>query len=503
MSEDYLREKTESLKSSTFFKKKEKPICVDNKEYLNSVFSSLDANNDKKLSKTELQGYEFDEEDIGFDAFCKLLKKGNVKQLKEKFEIMPEIEFKQDEKTGKIILTTIDGKSFVHDEMDRIWAHSSKIKGIDFTKDPVILEKMKFTDSTFEDCKFPQGFDLNIIIENGKNPGLNIKKMQKMSTGKNIHAIIIDNPLTNHNDFKDKNITTKNTLLSTFTKAAHQHGTSVTGILTQIAPDVNVQHFGMTGSNNLMKTEEPFVFQEVLKSLETTPQNKKPKIISTSAYIQNPEKTNPIIEKIQKEHGCWVLSVGEFDKNFGYLDKINPAGNPDDFENYRFGYQYSEDIVYINSGDRTLPSAADKTGYRHDSKGCASWAVPTIAGLYVAAAEVKPDITPEEFIQVAKSDECTRKIIITDEKELERIGYDILSKEKLTEIYNESARKLYPDKSIDEILNNRIMRDACIADGQKHFKEKYANKALEVGKSKERFLRILDAEKLIQKIKNM
>ena len=59
---------------------------------------------------------------------------------------MPPIEFKQDPKTGEISIKEIQDESFVpHSDISkgRIWAHSSSINDLDFTKDPTILDKLK------------------------------------------------------------------------------------------------------------------------------------------------------------------------------------------------------------------------------------------------------------------------------------------------------------------------------------------------------------------------
>ena len=106
--------------------------------------------------------------------------------------------------------------------------------------------------------------------------------------------------------------------------------------------------------------------------------------------------------------GVWVLSSEQFWKNFGYLEKIDPMGDPNDFDNYQvyLGRSQGEKTIYVNSGDRTVPFSNSETAYRHDSLACCSWAIPAVAGYYALACQVadKLDLkmTPEKFITLAR-----------------------------------------------------------------------------------------------------
>jgi hypothetical protein len=51
---------------------------------------------------------------------------------------------------------------------------------------------------------------------------------------------------------------------------------------------------------------------------------------------------------------------------------------------------------------RTTASPTGKGDYVFYAQGGMSWAVPYLAGLYALAVQVKPDITPEEFLKEAR-----------------------------------------------------------------------------------------------------
>ena len=50
---------------------------------------------------------------------------------------------------------------------------------------------------------------------------------------------------------------------------------------------------------------------------------------------------------------------------------------------------------------RTTASPTGKDEYVFYPMGGMSWAIPYIAGMYALAAQVKPEITPEEFWKIA------------------------------------------------------------------------------------------------------
>lgn len=479
------------------------PVSITAREnlaenYLKSVFTALDTNKDGKLDKNELAGYNFGVDSLTLDTFTKKLNKAEDTPPQNVFEKMPTIAFRQNKETGEISIKEFADETFVpHTDgrKGRIWAHSSSIENIDFARDITILDKLKFTDKTFKNCNFPQNYDPQTVLEKGKNPGLNIDEIHKLTTGKGVTAIVFDNPLTPHENIDDNVVSRYDTPLSKYLTCAHQHGTSVTSVITQIVPDVKVHSLGSPCDPRVIPIEEPRMFQKALKLINSLPEQQKPKVINYSTYIQN-ENSQAIINKIQ-ESGCWVLSCDEFDKNFGYLDKINPAGNPNDFENYQVASGYSPDKLYVNSGDRTLASSLDTRGYRHDSQACLSWAVPVVSGLYTAAAELKPDITPEDFIKIAKKTAYKKEI--TDKNELEKIAGDI--------VWNNTLKRLcaekYPNLTMEQICEDRVKKCEIENEVDAYKGTQDWNDEIQKEKAKPRYIMIINAQKLMESVRRM
>ena len=50
---------------------------------------------------------------------------------------------------------------------------------------------------------------------------------------------------------------------------------------------------------------------------------------------------------------------------------------------------------------RTLASSAGNKEYMYDGKPGLSWSIPWLAGMYALCCQVKPSITPDEFIDKA------------------------------------------------------------------------------------------------------
>lgn len=494
-----MNEKIPSIKSITPESITPSPIIGGEKlddKYLQSIFTALDANGNGKLEKEEFASYDFGTDNLSYEEFAKKLELAEEILPRNNKEKSPPIEFKQDPKTGEISIKEIQDESFVpHSDISkgRIWAHSSSIKDLDFTKDPTILDKLKFSDMTFKNCKFPQDYNLQTVLENGKNPGLNIDKIHEFTTGKNVHVIVLDNPLISHEDI-DKNIVSRyDTPLSKYLSKGHQHGTSVTSILTQVAPDVKVHSLGSPDCGpRVLKAEEPRMFKKALDLINSLPENQRPKVISLSAPVYN-EKSQALIDKIQ-EKGCWVLSCDEFDKYFGYLDKIDPAGEPNNFENHQVASVYSPDKLYVNSGDRTLPSSLDTAGYRHDSQASKSWAVPVISGLYAAAVELKPDITPEKFIEIANKTAYKKEI--TDGKE--KIASDIIWDNCLKRLCNER----YPELTMQQICEDRTKKEEIEKAVDEYMISSEAKEEIQKEMKEPKFIKIIDAEKLMNAIKS-
>lgn len=102
-----------------------------------------------------------------------------------------------------------------------------------------------------------------------------------------------------------------------------------------------------------------------------------------------------ICSSIEEAHGF----------RFHGLGRLQTA-DPNEFGSYGPGVWWAEEFyagdapagaLLVPMGSRTTASPAGTEGYAFYSPGGWSWSIPYIAGAYALAAQVSPDITPDEF----------------------------------------------------------------------------------------------------------
>lgn len=120
--------------------------------------------------------------------------------------------------------------------------------------------------------------------------------------------------------------------------------------------------------------------------------------------------------------GVFVLttSTGEFyDFNLFGMNR-DYLGDPDDIQSYLPAgwiadsfYANPErfsDMYLVPMGSRTYASFVGPQEYEIGREGGLSWAVPWCAGFYALCCQVKPDLTPKEFIAAVKETAVTADI---------------------------------------------------------------------------------------------
>ena len=112
-----------------------------------------------------------------------------------------------------------------------------------------------------------------------------------------------------------------------------------------------------------------------------------------------------------KEAGILVTS-SSMDQTYGFhihgLER-KPMADPDVFESYEpglfwareFGFGAAAGRLLIPMDSRTTASPTGAGDYAFYRQGGWSWITPYLAGVYALACQVKPDITPEEFLSLA------------------------------------------------------------------------------------------------------
>ncbi|MBR1373264.1 hypothetical protein IJ556_02295, partial [bacterium] len=280
----------------------------------------------------------------------------------------------------------------------------------------------------------PEGYNPHKVFDNGKSIGLGIDKVHNMGyTGQGVSYVIIDSCPLDSNGQQHADIHYKEYYgESQGSIYNNHHGRAVSYIAQEIAPDADCYFY--SDSNDDYNRAILDDLKEILVKNKSLPDNQKIRFISHSGPISQGEEEKQIIAELEAQ-GIWVFYSGcpEDIKYHGYLTKIDPQGSSDDFNNYQIGYlrgmriqadgsivnQDYNDILFVNSGNRTVPDHTSLTGYRHDSRASQSWSIPVLAGYYTLACQADPKMTKEKFLQMADKTAYIKETTIPIYKEIE------------------------------------------------------------------------------------
>ncbi|MEW9125243.1 MAG: S8/S53 family peptidase [Thermotaleaceae bacterium] len=275
--------------------------------------------------------------------------------------------------------------------------------------------------------KLPKGFNPSEIIEIGKNPGLNVRKLHEQGiTGKGIGIAIIDQSLlVDHKEYKDQlrlyeEINCEGDLAS-------MHGAAVASIAVGktvgVAPDADLYYVAEThGEFKDQIFEYDFTWlamsiDRILEVNKTLPNDRKIRVISISVGWSPDQKGyKETVEAVNraKEQGIFIVS-SSLEETYGF--NFNGIGrtwysNPDDSTTYVPGYWW-KNRFYNDPGSYfgrrllvpmdgiTTADPLGSDGYVYYPRGGWSWSIPYIAGLYALACQAEQDITPFEFWESA------------------------------------------------------------------------------------------------------
>lgn len=261
---------------------------------------------------------------------------------------------------------------------------------------------------------------LKPVMENMKDPGLNIRSLHERGiTGNGVRIAIIDGAINpNHQEFSDRVIANEN-----FTSAREgtYHGNVVSSVAVGkecgVAPDSELAFYAASTCE-----EQANAIERIIQQNEEFKANGEPiiSVISISCgfdtcsdYETNYQMLRDTINKANS-NGITVITCDpnyEY-ANFGTADR-NPEANPNETSSYRANRFYTDgekwiygtddsqkqQTVFIPADHRTI--ASEDNDYRYEGNfGGSSWTAPYIAGVFALAKQVKPDITYEQFQQV-------------------------------------------------------------------------------------------------------
>ncbi|MCR2044047.1 S8 family serine peptidase [Anaerosalibacter massiliensis] len=323
-------------------------------------------------------------------------------------------------------------------DSDEIWQidlRSRDLTNIDLSKRFDDLIYADFDNKTQWPDKLPDGFDPQMIMELGKNPGLGLRELHKKGiTGKGIGLAIIDQSLlVDHIEYKEQLKMYEE--IHCWGEKAQMHGSAVASIAVGktvgVAPEADLYYIAEThgvyneqGEYVLDLTWTSQCIDRIVEINKTLPEEKKIRVISISLGIGQElngyEKVFDSIEKA-KQDGIYTIYV-ESDPYLG-LDR-DPLKDPDDINSFTKGrfwkdMTYSNDKLLIPMDSRCTASPTGVNDYVLYRNGGISWVTPYVAGLYALACQVRPDITPEIFWSYAFN---TSDTIFIDNSNEEQFG---------------------------------------------------------------------------------
>jgi hypothetical protein len=276
--------------------------------------------------------------------------------------------------------------------------------------------------------KMPPDFDWQKIMEMGKNPGLGIRQLHGVGvTGRGVGIAIIDQPLlVEHQEYAGQLRLYESDNLSPDWTEASIHGPAVASIAVGktvgVAPDADLYYIATDMCNPTGAFEEndysclAHSVRRVLEINNLLPQDRKIRVISISAGWEQDSKGYDEITaatKEAKDAGLLVI-CSNVEEIHGFKFQAlgrEPLADPDKYESYQPGLWWAKQfynggfdfsntlLVPMDSRTTASPGGADE--YVFYREGGWSWSIPYIAGVYALAAQVKPEITPDEFWRLA------------------------------------------------------------------------------------------------------
>lgn len=270
----------------------------------------------------------------------------------------------------------------------------------------------------------PEEFNPEEIMEIGKNPGLNIRELHKQGiTGKGVGLAIIDQSLlVGHIEYKDQLRFYEEIHYDGY--KASMHGAAVASIAVGktvgVAPDAKLYYIAETHGEYFSNGFEwdftwlAMSIDRILELNKTLPEDEKIKVISISVgWSSKQQGYQEMVEAINraKEQGIFIVSSSLYNTYGFYFHGLGREwyDDPDDYTTYlpgnwwedNFWNKEAPEMLLVPMAGITTASPTGNEEYVYYPQGGWSWSIPYIAGLYALACQVKSDVTPEEFWEVA------------------------------------------------------------------------------------------------------
>jgi hypothetical protein len=267
--------------------------------------------------------------------------------------------------------------------------------------------------------RMPAGFDPDLVMETGKNPGLGLRSLHTRGIdGRGVGLAIIDQILlTNHQEYASRLKWYEEIGLSA-AQLASMHGAAVSslavGQTVGVAPSADLYYLGVNDFSLLYYNSHIYAagIRRILQINQGLPPDRKIRVISISsgwrADLPGYYDALAAVEEA-RQAGVFVVS-SSLEDSFGFRFQglgRSPTADPDQFSSYRPGHfwasnfynrpEFYADTLLAPMDSRSMANMTGSEDYMFNRDGGISWTIPYIAGVYALAVQVDPTITPEQF----------------------------------------------------------------------------------------------------------
>ncbi len=346
-----------------------------------------------------------------------------------------------------------ENKDFLADKID---LRSCNLSSFDLSLLPrETLSKIEFDDKTLWPKKMPEWLDLHKIYQISKTPGLHIRDLHKQGiTGKGVNIAIIDQALSPHQEYNQNIVFYKN--FDKLEKRGTMHGAALASIAVGksvgVAPGAKVYYVGANFSQ-YYKENEPFnarIYTEAIEYLlelnKTLPKEEKIFVIAIShgfKAINNGRQAFLKVLAKAKKQGVLVLITG----NVASINRRDYYVNAENRESYLYAPVW-DDVLFnitqktrlaVPSDYRVIASPTGEKDYAAYADGGLSWAVPYLAGIAALTKQVKPDLTPQEFLEAAYKTAQSVQVKTKDGKKTAMINTFVNPQALIKELQNRKS----------------------------------------------------------------
>lgn len=257
--------------------------------------------------------------------------------------------------------------------------------------------------------KLPTGFNPEEVLENGKNPGLMLRELHEQGIdGRGITVAIIDQKLDVHHPEYRHALTKYEEYGGAKKEPVSMHGPAVASLLVGekcgVAPGASLVYMALPSGRNFSLQAQ--ALENIIAHNKKSTVGERVRVVSCSIGYRT-EKPEPGLQewidvlKKAKESGIFVVDVGGEQVGIPFTGCGN-SGDKEDAEHYEpwLGEKEKTEHVAIPCDYRTVASSwKSKDQYMYTGKGGMSWSVPYLAGLFVLALQVNPNLNEHEFAE--------------------------------------------------------------------------------------------------------